>query len=292
MLHVGDLQISRIEETLLREPSNVFAEWDPALADRHGDVLTPSVYDRATDTFTVSVHSWLVRTPRRTIVIDTSGGNHKPRPASPRFDHFNFPFLERLAAAGVSPEAVDMVINTHLHVDHVGWNTRLKAGEWIPTFPNARYFLPRIERDLRDPERGAKARPPETALPFLDSVKPILDAGLATLVAGDEALGDGIALMPAPGHTPGQFAVRLRSAGAEALFIADVMHQPIQVLYPHWNSKYCEDAELARATRRRLLAHSAEHRSLILPGHFGAPHCGWVERDGAGFAFRASPHLP
>ncbi|MDA8252345.1 MAG: MBL fold metallo-hydrolase [Rhodospirillales bacterium] len=292
MIPVGQFRITRIEEILLAEPSSLFAEWRPEIAAEHRDWLTRSFYDPDTDCFVTSIHSWLLQTPRHTILIDTCGGNARLRPASPRFDRLDQPYLQRLAAAGVQPDDVDIVINTHLHIDHVGWNTRRDGDAWVPTFRNATYFLSRIERHLRDPREGAAHRPPATHLPFLDSVQPILDAGKAVLLAGDEKLAEGIDLMRVPGHAPGQFAVRVRSDGNEALFIADVMHQPLQVYFPTWNSKYCEDPDLARRTRIEVLEHCAEHRSLILPGHFGAPHCGRVERRGDRFTFVLSGAMP
>ncbi|MFI5011580.1 MAG: MBL fold metallo-hydrolase [Hyphomicrobiales bacterium] len=292
MLRIGDCTIERIEETVLAEPSSIFVEWNAEIARENGAWLTPAYYDPAGDAFITSIHSWLVKTPRHTILIDCCGGNGKSRPLSPRFDHLDRPFLERLKAAGAEPGDVDIVINTHLHVDHVGWNTRLLDGQWVPTFANATYWLPRVEREFRDPKMGAAGKPPASHLIFLDSVQPILDSGKAKLVEGNEAVADGVDLMPIPGHAPGQMAVRLTAGGEEALFIADVMHQPIQIYYPHWNSRYCEDQELARRTRRQVLDYCVAHDSIILPGHFGAPHCGRVIRKGDGFAFAASATTP
>ena len=127
---------------------------------------------------------------------------------------------------------------------------------------------------------------------YNDSVKPVLDAGLVRIVAGSENLAPGIDLMPTPGHAPGQMAVRLRSGGKEALFIADVMHNPIQISHPDWNSKYCENQDMAAETRARVLRHAAEHGSLILPGHFGEPHCGYVRQGAGGYVFEPSGELP
>ena len=291
MLSVGDFKVTRIEDLVLAEPTALFAEWTPAIGEQHR-WFDKRYYDAAAQTFTISVHSWLVKTPNQTILIDTSGGNDKDRPTSPRFANLKTPFLERLRAAGVTPEEVDLVLLTHLHVDHVGWNTRLIDGRWVPTFPNAIYVMPRIEVEWRDPKRGAADKPPAAHFTFNDSIQPILDSGKARLVEGNETIAEGIDLMPLPGHAPGQMAVRLRSGGKEALFIADAMHQPIQVCYPEWNSKFCEDQVLARTTRKRLLAYCADYDSLICPGHFGAPYCGYVRRGGDGFIFVPSEQTP
>jgi len=291
VVRVGDVEVRRIEEIMLLEPSNIFAQWRKEMAGEHA-WLEPNYYDAQADAFVTSIHSWLLKMPGCKILIDSASGNGKERPASPRFAHLDTPYLQRLEAAGAAPADIDLVICTHLHVDHVGWNTRLVDGRWQPTFRNATYVISRAEIEARDPKRGAAAKPSATHLPFLDSVLPILEAGKARIVEGNERLTDEIDLIPVPGHSPGQMAVRLRSRGEEALFIADVMHQPIQVYHPSWNSRYCEDPELAARTRRWVLEYCAEHGNLMLPVHFGAPHCGRVTRHGERFAFVPSATMP
>jgi glyoxylase-like metal-dependent hydrolase (beta-lactamase superfamily II) len=285
MLVIGELEISCIEEVVLDEPTTLFAEWKSEILEQHRGLLVPRCFDPAANAFKASIRSYLVKTPRQTILIDTGAGNDKPRPAAMRFDHLETPYLDRLKRAGATPEQIDLVICTHLHVDHIGWNTRLVEGRWVPTFPNAKYVLPRIEVEARDPARGAANRPPATHLPYQDSVQPIIDAGLAVLVEGSERLSDGLMLMPTPGHAPGQMAVQMRSHGQEVMFVADVMHQPIQIYFPAWNSKFCENPELAARTRRLVLDHCAAHGSLMLPTHFNYPLGGTISRDGDGFAF-------
>jgi glyoxylase-like metal-dependent hydrolase (beta-lactamase superfamily II) len=288
VLALGDVTVTRVEEVILHEATSLFAEWTDDMLQRHEDVLLPHCFDTANNAFFVSIHSYLVKTPKQTILIDTCGGNDKPRPASPRFDRLNTPWLERLKTAGASPEQIDTVICTHLHIDHVGWNTRLENGKWVPTFPAARYVFPRAEVEARDPKRGAANKPEAMNLPFVDSVLPILEAGRATLVEGDERWSDEIDFMPTPGHAPGQMAVRLRAGGEEVIFIADVMHQPVQIYHPTWNAKYCENQELAPRTRRRMLDYCADHGSLVLPAHFCFPHGGHIRRNGDGFVYAPS----
>ncbi len=285
MRRIGDVEVTRIEELNLRELPILFAEWRKEMAGDYKDWLSPDFYIPDADTFLVSIHTWLLRTPRHTILIDTCGGNAKERPASPRFHRLDIPYLERLAAAGVTPGDVDYVICTHTHVDHVGWNTRLLDGRWVPTFPKATYILSRIECEARDPRRDPSKPPTPGGLIFLDSVLPVIEAGQARLVEGEERILDGIELVPTRGHSPGQMAVRVRSQGEEGMFIGDVMHHPLQVYNPSWNSRYCEDPEAARRTRMRVLEHCAEHASLVLPAHFAGPHCGKVVRRGERFAF-------
>jgi glyoxylase-like metal-dependent hydrolase (beta-lactamase superfamily II) len=285
MIKIGDIEVHRIEEHIIYEPMNLFPDFRPEGLRENLPWLVPHYYDTQREMFPTSIHSWLLKTPDNIILIDTCGGNGKTRPVSPRFHLLNTPYLDRLKAIGVTPEEVDYVILTHLHIDHVGWNTRLENGRWVPTFPNAQYIMSRIERDAQDPTRGAKDKPEGVNLPFIDSVQPILDAGMERLVEGNETLFPGIDLIPIPGHTPGMMAIRVRSGGEEALFAGDIAHQPIQVALPDWSSKYCADPQQSAATRRRIFGYCAEQGCLMLPVHFGWPYCGRIVRRGNGFAY-------
>jgi glyoxylase-like metal-dependent hydrolase (beta-lactamase superfamily II) len=270
----------------------LFADFRPEILEENLHWLTPHYYDPEKAMFPTSVHSWLLKTPRQNILIDTCGGNGKTRPLSPRFHQLNTAYLERLNATGTTLEQIDHVILTHLHIDHVGWNTRLDGDRWVPTFPNAQYIMSRTERDAQDPARGAAGKPEGANLPFIDSVQPILDAGLATVVEGIEALFPGIDLMPIPGHTPGMIAIRVRSQGQEALFAGDIAHQPIQVAAPDWSSKYCADPKQSAATRRHIFEYCAERQCLLLPVHFGWPYCGRIARQRDAFRFIPSEQEP
>lgn len=293
MIRIGRFTIERVEEIVLREHKSLYADWDEAAVDAIRDWFVGDYYSPEDDSFATSIHTWLVRDGDRTILIDTGGGNAKPRPASPRFDLLDIPFLERLAEKAVKPEDVDHVLLTHLHVDHVGWNTELVDGDWVPTFPNATYVMTEIERNWRDPERGAKGKPEGATLPFVDSVAPVLEKSRVKLVNGDEKnFLPGIDFVPIPGHAPGMMGIRLKDGDAEALFIADVMHQPIQVYNPGWSSKYCEDKPLANKTRAEILEYAAKTGCLILPAHFGGTHCGYVRRSGSGYAYEPSEIMP
>lgn len=292
MITVGDIEVHRIEEQIVYEPMTLFPDFQPDILHANLHWLAPHYYDRDKAAFPTSVHSWLLRSPAFTVLIDTCGGNGKTRPLSPRFHMLDTPYVERLAALGVRPDNVDLVVLTHLHVDHVGWNTRLVDGRWVPTFPNAKYIVSRTERDAQDPARGAASKPRDATRPFVDSVQPILDAGLAMLVDGNEQLLPGIRLVSVPGHTPGMMAIHVRSRGEEALFVGDVAHQPIQVAMPEWSSKYCADPKQAAATRRKVFTYCARHNCLMLPVHFGWPYCGRIERAGVAFRFIPSEREP
>ncbi|BAM92516.1 putative metallo-beta-lactamase superfamily protein [Bradyrhizobium oligotrophicum S58] len=241
--------------------------------------LTP---DFATDEgrLKMSIHTLVVETPTRRIVVDTGLGNDKQGRSVPVWNNRTTPFLEMLSAAGFSPDSIDLVICTHLHVDHVGWNTRLVDGRWIPTFRNARYVF-----GLREYEhwRDHSAAADETAT-FADSVQPIVAAGRAELVAGDAVITDEITLIPTPGHSPGHVSLHIRSDGAEALLTGDVAHHPCQMAHLDWSSTVDSDPAQAIATRQALFSRFAETDVLVIGGHFDAGH---IRRDGAAFRFEA-----
>ncbi|MGO4124726.1 MBL fold metallo-hydrolase [Inquilinus sp. YAF38] len=295
---IGDATITRIDEIPLTHgsPAELYPEIDPEATDRHHGRLPPGALHPETGAISLGIHSWLVRTPRHTILIDTATGNGKERPAVPIMHRLDVPYLQRLEAAGVRPEDVDHVLITHVHADHVGWNTRLVDGRWMPTFANARHHFSAVEQRYGesltdpsapgfrpDPALGAPHHPPLDGV-YQDSVRPVLEAGLADLVAvdGGEVL-DGISFHPAPGHSIDHAVIRLRSRGEEALFAGDVMHHPLQVYEPGWNSRYCEFPEPARASRRWLLEHAAESGALVLPGHFPESSAGRITRCGDRF---------
>jgi glyoxylase-like metal-dependent hydrolase (beta-lactamase superfamily II) len=225
------------------------------------------------------VHALVVETAGRRIVVDTCVGNDKPR-AIPLMDKMQTTFLADLRAAGFAPETVDTVVCTHLHVDHVGWNTMLVDGAWVPTFPNARYLMVREEvdhwRDAVDPAGDV----------FGDSVKPILDAGLADLVEPWHHVAPGVVLEPTPGHTPGHVSVCIRSGDDEAWISGDVMHHPVQCARPEWAAIFDDDPAAAEKTRRALLSRWADDGVLVIGTHFAAPCAGRIVREGDAYAFR------
>ena len=285
---VGAAKLTRIEEIydFFFEAKNFFADWRDEIAAEHMGWTVPHHYDPATKRIKISIHSWLVEIGGRKILIDTCVGNHKSRKARPFWDNMNTPWLERLAAAGVKPEEIDMVMCTHLHVDHVGWNTRLDNGRWVPTFPNAKYVFSKTDYDFFNAiERDPKTTPAIHGA-FADSVLPIVEAGLCRMVDGAQAIEENISIEPSPGHTPGHFVVQLDSQSRKAYFAGDVIHHAIQVYHPHWNSFACLDQDTARVSRRRLLENCAGSGALLAPQHFGAPHLCHIDHKGDAFVPR------
>ena len=289
-LHIGSATAARIEESY--EPNfnaaKFFPDWNPAVVAQHAGWLSPDHYDPPSGMLKLSVHSWLLTVGGKRILIDACVGNHKPRPVRRMWDMMNTPWLERLAAAGARPEQVDMVMCTHLHVDHIGWNTRLENGRWVPTFPNARYVFSTQDYEHylaldRDPATG-----PANQGSFRDSILPVVEAGQAQMVSGATSLGASLALdehlsaEPAPGHTPGTIAIKFESRGEKALFCGDILHHALQVYHPEWNSFACADAANARASRRKALEHCAGG-ALLMPAHFGTPFACRIESRGKGF---------
>lgn len=284
---IGGTTITRIEEQI--GPSGFTAESFLTGVvrerfDRHLSWMVPVHYDPALDRLISSIHSWLIKTDRHTILLDSCAGNHKERPSQPRFHQLNLPFLERLEAAGARAEEIDIVLCTHLHSDHVGWNTQLENGRWKPTFKNARYLFSRTEHDFWDSSVGdRRAKDPDRAIVYDDSVLPVVEAGQAVLLDGAHAIDDRLMIEPSPGHTPGHVVLKLDDGGGRALFCGDTIHHPVQVYEPSWNSRFCEDPAQARATRRRMLEHCCENHALLFPTHFAAPHVTAIEPEGDAF---------
>ena len=230
----------------------------------------------------MDVQSFVLRTERHVIVVDTCCGNHKPRAGAPEFHMLTTGYLDRFQALGITPEDVDYVMCTHLHIDHIGWNTRLEGGRWVPTFPNARYVVSREE--YGDAEEQARTIPFEPVRNgFNDSILPVVEAGLVDLVHDDHELLDILRLRAAPGHTRANVQIELSSGGEKAIFAGDMLHTPMQVPFWNWSSKLCWDQAQASATRRRLLEQCVEENALLVPGHFCTPHVGRIREDGDSF---------
>lgn len=283
---VGDLTVHRVDEVHLPLGTGPWllpgatpevvgqAPWlRPDFADGQGVLRLAS-------------HSFAVEANGLRVLVDTGIGNGKQR-ANPAWDNLDSDYLARLTRAGFAPETVDLVVLTHLHTDHVGWNTRAQDGGWVPTFPNARYLTTRTEWDHWAGTDMDEAR----RQMFRDSVHPVRDAGLLDLLdVPDEGaqIAPGVRLLPTPGHTPGQVAVELSSRGESALITGDCIHHPVQLVHPDLGS--CVDIDPASAvrTRQRVLASLAGTPTLLLGSHFPPPTAGRVVRHGDGY--RLVPH--
>jgi glyoxylase-like metal-dependent hydrolase (beta-lactamase superfamily II) len=228
----------------------------------------------------MSIHSLVVETPSRRIVVDTGLGNDKQGRNVPTWNNRNTPFPEMMTEAGFPPESIDTVLCTHLHVDHVGWNTYLVDGRWVPTFPKARYMFGRSEyeywRDHTDEPNNAAA--------FTDSVKPIMDAGKVELIESDRRLTDELATIPTPGHSPGNMCIHINSDGEEALLTGDVAHHPCQMAHLDWSSTADFDQAQSALARRELFSRFADTPTLVIGAHFTAGH---LRREGDAFKFIA-----
>jgi glyoxylase-like metal-dependent hydrolase (beta-lactamase superfamily II) len=291
---IGDFTATRIEQ--FSAPGGLWSHVFPALTqeiiDRHRAWMVPFYFDPVASAFITPIHSWLLKTPNRTILIDACAGDGKQRSLD-RYNNLHSRFLERLAEAGCQPEDIDVVVCTHMHVDHVGWNTRLVNGRWEPTFPKATYLFCRTEYDYWASEDTRRTTPAsDIAQIHADSVAPIFEAGLAQLIGDTHELDRGVVLEAAPGHTPGHALIRTTSGDETGLFSGDAMHQPFQVYEPEINSRYCYDPALARATRHRILAECADNDFLLLPAHFGNPYFGRIRRSGEGYTFHPGGERP
>ncbi|NWA28616.1 MBL fold metallo-hydrolase [Pseudomonas gingeri] len=270
---IGDVTITRVLEfptsTL---PPQVLLKASPEDVLRHAwlqpEFATPEGLIK------INIQAFIIESQGKRIMVDPCVGNDKKRDGA-SFNMLNNPFLERLEAAGFPRESIDIVLCTHLHTDHCGWNTMLVDGKWVPTFPNAAYLFARGEYEFAKVDKGE-----EQEATYQDSIKPIIEAGLAQLVEYDHMLSDEVWFEHSPGHTPGHCSIIISSKGEEALISGDVMHHPLQAAEPHVCSYTCWNDELAITSRRRILEKSAESGRLVLGTHFAGPSAVRVKIDG------------
>ncbi|MCZ7664825.1 MAG: MBL fold metallo-hydrolase [Thermoleophilia bacterium] len=229
------------------------------------------------------VQSFLIRTGDHNILIDTCNGNGKQRTDIPEWGDLQTSFLERLSNAGVDPDEIHVVACSHLHQDHVGWNTISVGGTWKPTFPNARYLFAKREFDHWNSAPDSEIEDDRAA--FEDSVRPVVDAGLCELVGERHTLAEGVRFTPSPGHTAAHASVVIESEGQKALISGDFLHHPCQIAHPEWDSVGATQPELAATTRLRLLRQISKDGSLLIGSHFPNPVAGRVAKTSEGFAF-------
>lgn len=280
---VGDLTVHRILdwEGRFQAANLMLPALTPEILAENRHWLQPGSLEDD-DVFRLSIHSYIVQTPHHTILVDSCVGTHKPRPMADFSMRAESPYLDNLAAAGFSVEDIDYVMCTHLHFDHVGWNTRLENGVWVPTFPNARYVFGAEEHAFWEQANRSKELPV-----YNDSVLPIVEAGRADLVAYDYQLGDHVRLLPTPGHTVGHVAVCFGKREDELVMSGDLMHVPLQTRYPELSFRADKDPVQSADTRRTFLERYCDTRTLCCTGHFPAPSVGRISRWDNGFRCEA-----
>lgn len=283
---VGDVLITKILEA---EGAAGLAMFPDATAEKILQVpwLLPDFAD-ATGEIKGSIHALVIHARGRRIIVDTCCGNGKDRAASfPPAHMLQTRFLAGLEAAGYRPDEIDTVLCTHLHFDHVGWNTMCVDGRWVPTFPNARYLFAREEFASWMERRGGF----DEAV-YGDSVHPVVEAGLVELVEPDHSICEEVSLIPTPGHTLGHVSVRISSRREQALITGDFMHNPCQIAWPEWSTVFDDDPAQARETRTRLLSELVGTPVLVIGTHFPTPTAGRIAPDGARYRLDCDAGLP
>ncbi|MFP6781711.1 MAG: MBL fold metallo-hydrolase [Gammaproteobacteria bacterium] len=280
---VGDTTITKIEEIVYPEFSDVIPAATPEVVEKvkwlYPHFVTPE------GILSLSVHSLIVDTPGATLIVDTCIGNERDRDPFEVMHMLSTSYMEDMIASGYHPDGIDYVLCTHLHLDHVGWNTRMVDGKWVPTFPNASYLMGKKDLDFWG---SIDANTDEDFLKiqrnvFDDSLQPILDAGLAKPVDGATDVCDGVRLIPTPGHSPGHVSVIIESAGESAMITGDFIHHPIQFNDPGLVSPFDVDNDMAVATRRKVFNEYADSPTLIIGTHFAGPTAGKLVRDGGAY---------
>jgi len=281
--NIGDVKITRIIESEAAWPGTWLlpdATPERIAKERQGkDWL--SVFTDEKGKLRMSIHALVIESKGKRIIVDTCIGNDKVR-SNPAWSKLQLPFMSDLKNAGYTPDQIDNVVCTHLHVDHVGWNTKMVDGKWVPTFDNAQYIIGGTEWDYWSKFEGADMRDPVE-----DSVRPVVDRGKAKLVESTHRITDEVWLEPTPGHTPGHHSVRISSKGQEAVITGDLMHHPVQCAYPEWDDGFDSDGAMAKKTRRAFCEKYADSNVIVFGTHFATPSCGKIEKSGDAFRFVA-----
>ena len=263
-VELGTAALTRVVEWQVDElPVTLFPQTPPSAWRELAVDYTPTFWDG--ELWRIAIQTWVIEVDGLTVLVDTGVGNDRDRPAMPPIDHLDTDFLGALQRAGVAPEAVDVVINTHVHSDHVGWNTKRDGDSWVPTFPNARYLIPEADYRFFHPD-NAEARPAARTV-FEDSILPVDEAGQIELWSDDHQISETLRLRPAPGHTPGS-AVLWLDAGRPAVFVGDLTHSPLQLHRPSDPCAFDEDLEAAAVTRKRVLTEATRRRAVVIPAHY------------------------
>ena len=282
-LKIGDVTITSIIERdgPWRKPADMFPAYDAVVGAKHLAGLDPVVFDPASGKMVITYQTFVVKTPKHTVLIDTCTGEDKGHP--PPMDFPKQPWLDNFKKAGLSFESITHVFCTHLHIDHTGWNTMLRNGRWVPTFPNAKYIFHKGEYAHWEAATKEGKNPPGTV--WTNNCRPIVEAGQALLVDDAYQLDDTFTLTPTPGHSPCHCCVNIRSKGQEAIVTGDMMHHALQCREPEWSTIFDTDPKQAAASRRTFLGQVAGSGKFILPIHFPSPTVGRIEADGNRFKY-------
>ena len=280
--NIGDVKVSRIIESEAPWPGTwLLPDATAENIKKEASWLFPTFSDEK-GKLRMSIHALVLESQGKRIVVDTCIGNDKVR-SNPVWSNLKLPFLEDLKKAGFTRNDIDYVVCTHLHVDHVGWNTTLENGKWVPTFPKASYIVGGTEWDY-----FSKVEDKDSRAPVEDSVRPVVDSGHAKLVDSNFRITDEIWLEPTPGHTPGHHSVRISSKGQDAVITGDLIHHPVQFLYPEWDDSFDYDLPAAKKTRRAFAEKYADSNVLVFGTHFATPSCGKITKSGSAFKFKAA----
>lgn len=284
---IGYAEVSNVIEYSgpTHDPSFLFPDLPSEVVEENLHWLAPDHFSRRLNKFVVTIQLWIVRVGDKVVVIDTGVGNFKKRRAL-RMNNLNTLTLDWLSAAGAGPGDVTHVVHTHMHTDHVGWDTCRDGEAWTATFPKARYLYPRVDFERLHQAYVDKTMSPDAAVVFGDSVAPIVEAGKVDMIEENETgIAGCLVAEPLPGHTAGMLSFRLNSRGEEGVFAGDVLHSPLQIVANQYNTAFCEVPDLAPATRKAFLERAAERNALIMPSHYGAPYCGRVKRSGETYSY-------
>jgi len=278
---VGDVTVTRIvelwdfQDNIQMTMPDATAEEVIAMQWLHPHYATPDGKQR------MNFQGFVVQAPGRVIVVDSCIGAGRQRD----FDVFcDLPegFIEDLESLGISRHDVDTVMCTHLHFDHVGWNTYKdpETGEYKPTFPNARYLFGRTEYDAwQDTIRNDGVH---TDTHLVECVDPIVNAGMADFIEADHQIAEGIRCEPSHGHTPGHVHVRISSQGQDAVITGDLMHHPMQCAMPYRHATFDMDKEAGRQTRMGFVEKYADSGVIVIGAHFAEPTAGHIRTHGEG----------
>lgn len=278
---IGDVRVTRVQEQeALLAPEYLIHVLDPARLAQHESWLKPHFMNEAGQ-IRLSIHALVVESAGRTIVVDTCMGNDRPLPSG--LGILQTGFLEQLERV-VKRDQVDIVMCTHLHFDHIGWNTMKVGDRFVPTFPNARYLIARDEFEHWANERG-QSKTSDSSIDLAYGIEPIVAAGLHDLVGSRHALTDEVFLEPTPGHTPGHVSVRIESRGQSAIITGDMVHHPVQLAEPSWGSHPDAQPERAVETRRAFVARYGDRPMLVIGTHFAGPTAGRIVRVGSSCRF-------